>query len=333
MNARLEALTGLRLLDPALLLLALLVPLLLWLRRRRGAPAVRFAPGLLLDPGLPRSLRQRVVWLPAAFQALALVLAVVALARPVRRDRLPIETEGIDILLCLDVSSSMAARDMDPERSRLDLARETAAQFVAARPDDRIGLIPFARYPDVLCPLTLDHAAVARLLAGLERVEPDGPEDATGIGTAVARAAQVLRGSRAKSKVVILLTDGEENVATAETPEEIGPLVAARLCEDAGVRVYTIAAGIGRRDPAGRLVPLDTAAVRRLATRTGGAFYEARDAGALAAVYAAIDRLEKVQLPEPRWRIEERFLPFLAAALALLAAGALLEGTVLRVLP
>jgi len=333
MNARLEALTGLMLLDPALLLFALAIPLLLWLRRRRGMPALRFAPAPLLEPGLPHSWRQRLVPLPRALQVLALLLAVLALARPVRRDRLPIHTEGIDIFLCLDVSSSMAARDMDPERSRLDLARETAAQFVTARPDDRIGLILFARYPDVLCPLTLDHGAVGRLLAGLQHVEPDGPEDATGIGTAVARAAQVLRASRARSRIVILLTVGEKNAATAETPEEIGPLVAARLCEETGVRVYTIVAGIGRRDPAGKLVPLDTAAVRRVATRTGGAFYEARDAGALAAVYEAIDRLERVQLPQPRWRIEERFLPFLAAAVALLVAGRLLEGTLLRVLP
>ena len=268
MNSLLESLTGLMPLDPWLLWVGALVAVAIGVRRWRGAPAVSFAPSPFVDR-VPRSWRVRLLPLPRVLEALGLLLVVFALARPVHRVELPREAEGIDILLCLDVSSSMAADDMDQRRTRLQVAKDAAAQFIAGRPDDRIGLVGFARYPDLLCPLTLDHRALERFLAEMELVESDGLEDRTGIGTAVARAAQVLRGSLAKSKVVILLTDGEENVATAETPDEIGPLLAGRLCEELRVRVYTIAAGIGRRSRSGEFVALDTTQVRRLAERTG----------------------------------------------------------------
>ena len=124
-------------------------------------------------------------------------------------------------------------------------------------PDDRIGLVCFARYPDLKCPLTLDHRALGEILDEVTTVESDGPEDATGIGTAVARAAQVLQRGIGESRVVILLTDGEENVATTRTPDEIAPLYAAQLCVELGVKVYAIAAGSGgprsqrKLDPSG----------------------------------------------------------------------------------
>ena len=334
MNAALESMTGLILLHPWMLLLALLVPAALWLRGRRGTPAVSFAPRpLIVAPSLPRSWRMRLLPLPRVFQVLGLLLVVLALARPVHRVQLPLETQGIDILLCLDVSSSMSSKDMDPQRTRLDVAKAAAAQFIAGRPDDRIGLISFARYPDLLCPLTLDHRALEQFLAEVAMVEPNGVEDQTGIGTAIARAAHVLRGSLAPSKVVILLTDGEENVATAQTPEEIGPLRAARMCESLGVRVYTIAAGIGRRTPSGAWIAVDTTQVQQLAEQTGGVFFAARDAGAIGVVYATIDGMEKVEFAEPRFEFVERFLPFVLTAVALVLAGVLLQSTWLRVLP
>jgi Ca-activated chloride channel family protein len=349
MSEMLESLTGLVLLDPWMLLLALLVPAALVVRRWRGAPTVRFAPGAFLDGefvpndeasprpprrrGLPASWRVRLLRLPRGLQVLGLLCAIVALARPVERTPLPFRTEGIDILLCLDVSSSMTANDLDPRRTRLDVARDAAARFITGRPDDRIGLVCFARYPDLRCPLTLDHDALKAILSDVTTVESESPEDATGIGTAVARAAQVLRGSQAKSKVVILLTDGEENVATAQTDGEIAPVHAGQLCEHLGVRVYAIAAGIGSPAPRGGWIEIDTRQIERLARRTGGVFYEARDAGAVADVYARIDELEKVELEEPRYRIEERFLPFLLAAVGLLLASRVLGSTVLEVLP
>lgn len=319
---------------PMALALALLVPLALARARRRGPPAARFAPAALLarEP-LPATWRTRLAALPDALAAAGLLLAIVALARPVARVPLPPRAEGVDVLVCLDVSSSMTSRDMDARRTRLDLAKEAAARFVAGRPQDRIGLVTFARYPDVVCPPTLDHAALARMLARVETVPGDGPEDATGLGAAVARAAQVLAGGRARSKVVVLLTDGEENVATARTPREIAPVHAAQLCERLGVRVHAIAAGVGRRDAQGRWVALDTSALVALADRTGGAFFEARDARAIAAVYAAIDELETVTFEDPRHATEERFVPWLVAGLGLLALGETLRRTRLEVLP
>jgi Ca-activated chloride channel family protein len=317
---------------PWWLLLALLVPLALWLRRHRGAPAVLFAPGAFLER-LAGSWRVRLLPLPWLLLAAGLSLAVVALARPVEHVPLPRETEGIDIMLCLDTSSSMTGTDMDPQRTRLDVAKDAAARFVAGRPDDRIGLVCFARFPDLRCPPTPDHDALRDFLSAVAPVAGDGLEDATGIGTAVARAAQVLRGSPARSKVVILLTDGEENVATADKPDEIAPVHAGQLCRELGVRVYAIAAGLGSRSPTGVWTEIDTTQVRRLAATAGGRFFEARDADAVAGVYAEIDELERVAFEEPRTIVEERFLPFLAAAVVLLLAGRLLQSSLLAVMP
>lgn len=314
--------------QPWFLLLALLVPLALW--KRRPGPAVLFAPSA---EGLPRSWRARLAPLPRVLQVVGLALVVYALARPVRRIPLPHTTEGIDIMLCLDTSSSMTTNDLDPTRSRLDVAKAAAARFVAGRPDDRFGIVAFARYPDLRCPPTLDHDALQEFVKGIEQVRGDGPEDATGIGTAVARAAQVLGGGAAKSRVVILLTDGEENVATMQSPKEIAPVHAGQLCRRLGVRVYAIAAGLGKRNRAGEWVELDTRQVRWLAEKTGGRFFQARDAGAVEGVYREIAALERVEFEEPRTRTVEAFLPFLGIALVLLAAGRFLEKTALAVMP
>ncbi len=345
MRSLFETLTGLFLLDPWMLLWALLVPAALLSRWYRGSPAVRFAPGEFLlrvtgqfsetgiDRGVPSPWRVRLLPLPRLLQVLGLLLLVLALARPARLEPLPLKTEGIDILLCLDVSSSMSADDMDFRRTRLEVAADAAERFIDGRPDDRIGLVSFARYPDLLCPPTLDHAALVEILRDVTMVESDGPEDATGIGAAVARAAQILAAGPAESRVVILLTDGEENVASAEAPEEIAPLHAAQLCQDLRVRVYTIVAGVGRADRQGGFVPLDTRQVQQLAERTGARFYQAANAGAVTSVYADIDLLEKVEIEEPRFRVEERFLPFLLAAVALLLAGRGLQSSLFEVLP
>lgn len=332
MNAWFEALTGCVLLEPWWLLLALLLPTALLRARRRGEPSVTFAPGPVADD-LPRSWRSRLVRLPEACTALGLASLLTALARPVERVELPLATRGIDIVLCLDASSSMAANDMAPQRTRLDLARDAAIRFVRDRPGDRIGLVRFARFPDVLCPPTLDHPALERFLTELGPVEADSGEDLTGIGTAVGRAAQVLHHGLARSKVVVLLTDGEENVATEETPEEIGPLAAARLCEELGVRVYSIAAGIGKRAADGQLTPLDTSQIRALAERTGGRFFAARDAAAIADVYATIDGLEQTEFEEPRYELLERFLPWLCVGALLVLLARLARATVFEVLP
>jgi len=326
---------GLALLHPAMLLLALLVPLAWLAARRRRPPALALAPlSLEAGPGepaaLPRSWRTRMAWLPAALHGAALVLCAVALARPVRAVAEPARAEGADLLLCLDLSSSMSARDLGSDRTRLEVARDAAARFLRGRAGDRIGLVGFARWPELLCPPTTDHAALEGILRAVRPVEPDGPEDATGIGAAAARAAEALAAGGGPSRVAILLTDGEENVATGGGDGTIPPAQAAQLCRVLGVRVHAVVAG--GASAAGR-PPVDTGPVRRLAERTGGRFFEARDAGAVDAVYALVSELEKSGREEPRLVLEERFQPFLALAIALLLGGRLLGATLLRVLP
>jgi Ca-activated chloride channel family protein len=334
MSALLTRLTGYTLANPGWLWLLALLPLGLWLRARRGTSAVPLgAAALLIEEGLPHTLRQRLLWLPRTLQVTGLCLLIVALARPVERVEEPRETEGIDLLLVLDLSSSMTANDLDPGRTRLEVAKEAAARFIRMRPDDRVGLVTFARFPDVRCPLTLDHEALLEILASVQLVTSDGPEDATGIGAAVAHAARVLESSGARSRVVVLLTDGEENVALAGKPRAIAPVHAAQLCEQLGVRVYSIAAGVGRRDPSGAMIRLDTRAVRALAQRTGGTFHAAVDAANLSAIYERIDALERAPTPDPEFRTEDRHQGFLIAGLLLLVLGGVLRTTWLEVLP
>lgn len=328
---------GWRFEQPAWFLLLLLLPLLLaarWTRR----PAVAFAGAPLLhgQPGAPalrRSLRQRFAGLPRALELAALALVVGALARPVQRLPLPPERQGLDVLLCLDASSSMAATDLGDGRTRHEVAVDVAAAFVQQRADDRTGFLTFARYADLRCPPTLDHEAAAELLRGVAMVGKDSPEDATGIGGALALAATVLSRSPGHSKVVVLLTDGEENVATSATPAEIAPLHAGQLCAQFGVRVHGIVVGQGNQKPDGRFVPLDTTAVRQVAETTGGRFFVARDATALAQVYREIDALEKVAFAEPRVLVREWFPALAGLALLLIAVGAWVARRIAEVLP
>jgi len=331
-NAWFETVTGLHLLRPwwggaALLAAAVLAALLVLRNRRRQSLAATFAPGVLVASApLPRTWRARLIALPVALQALSLGSAFVALGQPVHRVELPAVRTGLDVVLCLDVSSSMAARDA-AGTDRLTAARGAAATFVAARADDRIGLIAFARYPDLVCPPTLDHLALERMLGALQHVAADGPEDATGIGTAVARAVQVLTDSPSAERVVILVTDGEENVAAASSPDEIGPLQAAQLAVANGVRVHSLAVGGGEAG-----AEVDTGQIEELATRTGGRFFRVADAAAMVTVYREIDRLERTPFVEPRFRFEPRHAPFVGLALLLAALATLLRRTWLEVI-
>ena len=319
--------------EPWLLAAAAAVGVVAVLARRRTPPPLRCAPAAFLAgaPPLPASWRLRLRRLPELLEVVGLLALVVALARPVRRAPLPLTRAGIDLALCLDVSSSMRRRDLDPARTRLEVARDAALAFVAGRPDDRIGLIAFARHADVRCPPTLDHAALSELLRRIEPVEADGPEDATGLGVAVARAAAMLAGPGASSrpsppsKVALLFTDGEENVALGQSEDEIAPLAAAQLCASRGVRVDAIVAGDSSA--------LDTAPLRRLTERSRGRFFVAKDAGALADVVASIDALERSPFEEPRFRMEDAAGAWMVAALLLFGRGRLLRATAWRVAP
>lgn len=305
--------------------LALLVFALLLLARRSlaPAPAAAWLP-LLEGVRLPRSWRERLVPWPARLERLALLLLLIAALRPAERVAVPLPIEGIDFAICLDRSSSMAASDAGGGRTRLAAAQSALRDLLDRRPEDRVALVAFARWPDVLSPLTRDHAAIAESLAAIETVPPDSVEDATGIGTALARCAKLLAGSDAASRVVILLTDGEENVASAETQEEIAPLHAAQWCAARSIRLHAIVSGPEA---------LDTRQVRAAALATGGDFFRAQDGAGVAAVCHAIDQLERSRRSDVHWRHVERSGPLLLgvlgcwiAALLLLVAGAVVGG-------
>lgn len=307
-------------LPAALWLLPLaLVPLVL---ARRGRGAILHAPErLAAEVAREHRLDAVLRFVPPALASLSAAAWILALAQPIERVPQDDGVRGIDIVLCIDTSSSMAALDLDPARSRLEVARAAAERFIRDRSREAIGLVRFARFPDLACPTTRDHEALRELLIAMLAVEADGPEDRTGIGSAIALGARALRRSDARSRVLVLLTDGEENVATAATPDEIGPARAGALCRELGIRTYAIAVGRGKRDASGSWLPLDTKQLEGVARETGGAFFAAADANALDAIYARIDKLETQRLEEERFatRDAHQGATLLALILALLA--------------
>ncbi|MBL8723930.1 MAG: VWA domain-containing protein [Planctomycetes bacterium] len=319
---------GYTLLDPWLLLLApagLLAWLWRWSRPRAALPTA--AVSLFAD--LPRTVRQRLAFLPLLAKVLAALVLSVALARPVLREVAPNRQQGIDIVLVVDISSSMQIDDMDREVSvrRIDAARQRAEAFAAARPHDRIAFVTFARYAELRCPPTLDNRALGAFLRSLDTVESGCEIDATAVGTGLAKAVGVLQKSSAKSKVVVMLTDGENNVA------DILPADAAKLAADAGVRVHAIGLGNGTPTLLGGFQPLEFTELRGIAEHTGGEFFQPKSDRDLAAVYQRIDELEKTELEDPRYRLTDVYAWPLAAGLLLLGAALLLETLWLRRVP
>jgi Ca-activated chloride channel family protein len=315
------------LLDPWFLLAvpaALLAILWRW-RRPRAALATA---STALFAGLPPTLRQRLCWLPQAGRLLAAICLGVAMARPVQREVMPIREDGVDIVLLVDTSSSMQIPDMDESEQlrRMDAARTRAEEFASRRTHDRVGFVAFARYAELRCPPTLDERALSAFLRAVDTV-PQGSElDGTAIGTALAKAAQVLGKSQAKSRVAVLLTDGENTV------HDILPADGARLCKDAGVRVHTIGLGNGTPTPFG-FRPLDFSDLRSVAEATGGSFFQPRSDSDLAEVYARIDQLEKTELEDPRYRTIDRFEWPLGAGLLLLLLALLSDALLFRRVP
>ena len=288
-----------------LLLIPVAVLLFLHGRSRRGR-----AHGLV--PVLPgarivRSWRQRLMPVTGVLHLLALCLAIAALARPLRSNvEREIVSAGVDIALVIDRSGSMRFEDLERGKSRLDVVKEVVADFAERRMTDErgaadnVGLITFAHYPQMLCPFTLDVDALRGFLDGVELVRRR-EEDGTAIGVALAKAVALLRESDAKSKVVVLLTDGENNVP------DIPPLSAGELAAEEGVRVYTIyaARNLFKFDAVrGAYVATadqhDTTELRHIAELTGGRFYQARDRDGLEGIYAEIEVLERTERRERR---------------------------------
>ena len=327
---------GWTLASPAWLLLLLLLPVgWLWSRRRRRRALV--LPALATAGDLPRTWRERLRAAPEILRAIAFVLGVMALARPQQLEAgRPVTTSGVDIILALDASGSMKAEDFQP-RNRLEVAKQAAIEFVGDRPSDRIGLVSFAGQAVTQAPLTLDHEAVE---GAIGRVQIGALAEGTAIGTALATAVNRLRPSDARSRVVILLTDGVNNAG------QIDPLTAAETARALGVRVYTIGVGTTGEAPYlledprfGRryvrvVVRIDEDVLRDISGRTGGRYYRATDPQALAAVYHEIDRLERSPLSGRRPVVRlDRYLWLLLPALGGVILEGILRGTLFRRLP
>jgi len=269
------------------------------------------------------------------FRVLAIVFLVLAVARPQSSNsRRDVTTEGIDIVMSLDISSSMLARDFEPDR--LEAAKEVAVNFISGREDDKIGLVIFSGESFTQCPLTTDHAVLINLF---NDIQSGMIEDGTAIGLGLANAVNRLKDSKSKSKVVILLTDGVNNQG------EIAPITAAELAKTFGIRVYTIgigtmgmapypiqtAFGISMRNMP---VKIDEEVLQQIADMTGGQYFRATDNNKLKAIYEQIDKLEKSKIEVKQYitKSEEYLIFALLAALFLLLEIAL-RNSILRNIP
>lgn len=266
-------------------------------------------------------------WLPICLYVLALCLMVIALARPVRLDRtiLP-PTEGVDIMMVLDVSASMQNRDFYP--NRFIAAQQTANRFIEKRLNDRIGLVAFARVAMLQSPLTLDHDALQEYISALYLgiVDPN----LTAIGDALGVAANHLKDSKAKSKVIILLTDGDSNAGTIE------PLMAAKAAAAYNIRIYTIgtASTPGDTPYSNREDEINEGLLMEIAQSTGGKFYRAKNETELEQIYDTINKLEKTEFaPSSSINRTDFYAPLLFAALACLLLAVILEKVFLIKVP
>lgn len=327
--------------NPLLLWLLAALPLFALLRGRTGPAAALLYPSADLVRPVAHAVRARAGRARATLRLLALALLVVALARPQQGlGTAEVETSGIDIVLAIDVSGSMRALDfeLDGQRAdRLEVVKSVVRRFVDARRDDRIGIVGFAGRPYLVSPLTLDHDWLAQ---NLERVRIGLIEDGTAVGSAIAASVNRLREQKAKSKVVILLTDGVSNAGKVE------PLTAAEAARALGIKVYTIAAGtqgeapmpvtdrFGNERVVMAAVEVDEKTLRAVAERTGGAFFRATDTRTLEDIYAQIDRLERTAETVKRYEeYRELYRWPLLLGMLVLALELLLAETRLRSLP
>jgi Ca-activated chloride channel family protein len=311
------------------LFLLLLIPLLVWryLRRiRQGQGSLQYASTVSLE-GVRPAWTVRIRHVLFGISMLALALAVIAMARPRKGTRSEeVLTEGVDIIIALDASGSMAAEDFEP-RNRFFVAKMVVERFVEDLRHDRMGLVVFAARAFTRCPLTLDYGVLRNVV---ENAELGTIEDGTAIGTALATCLNRLRGSKAKSKVIILVTDGVNNRG------EIQPMDAAQIARTLGVKVYTVgvgSSGIARvpvDDPVyGRIyadlqVEIDEESLKQIAKITNGLYYRATDRPSLEKIFEDIGRLEKTKIKVKTYtHYDERFLDFLFPALALVLLGTL----------
>jgi len=327
---------------PYFLLLLLLLPLLAWLKGRRGQPPAFLYSAVRLVEGLTRARRSRAGAFLAALRWLVLAAFIVALAQPrLMKSTTTVKASGIDIVVALDMSGTMTAEDFTvggQRVNRLEMARLVLKRFIDQRPNDRIGLVVFGTQAYIATPLTLDHDF---LQANLDRFEIGTINaDHTAIGDALSTALNRLRELKSKSKIIILMTDGQNNIGKAD------PLVAAQAAQALGVKVYTIGVGtqgqapVPVRDVFGRKayqmqpVDIDEDTLQKIAGQTGGKYYRADNAERFRQIYAEIDKLEKTEAVINKFAQFDELFPWLVSCgLALLLVEVVLGQTVFRRLP
>ncbi|MDZ7774069.1 MAG: VWA domain-containing protein [Balneolaceae bacterium] len=316
-------------------LLLLLVPLIglhLWRRFRRRRPSLTFSDTSSLK-GLPGNWRVYGTWIPPLLQWAAVALVIMGLARPqLQNTTVERNAEGIDIVMSLDISTSMKAEDLKP--NRFEAARQVATDFIDKRISDRIGLVVFARKSFTVVPPTLDYSLLKQLLG---EVEMGVIEDGTAIGMGIATAVNRLKESQAESKVVILLTDGQNNSG------EIDPVTAADLATTYDIKIYTIGAGtrgtapypvqdpiFGKRYQNVK-VDIDEEMLTQIADMTGGRYFRATDTDSLQQIYNEIDELERTEIEEIIYTDYQDLYPrFLLPAFLLLVAAVVTDKIVFR---
>jgi Ca-activated chloride channel family protein len=320
--------------DPHFLYLLLIVPAIIafYVLKQRKAYASLRLPGLNPLDKSGTTIRNYLQHLLFAIRMIAVLLLIFVLARPQSTDKFQdVSTEGIDIILTLDISGSMLARDFKPDR--LEASKNVATEFISGRPYDRIGLVVFSGESFTQCPLTTDHAVLINLL---REIQSGMIEDGTAIGMGLANAVNRIKDSEAKSKVIILLTDGINNRG------EIAPGTAAGIAKTFGIRVYTIGVGTQGMAPYPVQTPfgtqyqnmpveIDEAILKDIAQTTGGRYFRATDNNKLVQVYGEIDKLEKSKIDVKQFtRKNEKYLIPGLIAFCLLAVEIFIRYTVLR---
>jgi Ca-activated chloride channel family protein len=320
-----------------LYLLSLLIPLVVWyiLKVRKKQASLQVSAMQAFNTSKATTWKVYARHLPFVLRMVAVALVIVILARPQSTNSWENRnTEGIDIMLVMDVSGSMLAEDLKP--NRLEASKNVAASFINGRPNDNIGLVVFSGESFTQCPLTTDHAVLLNLF---KDIRSGMIQDGTAIGLGLANAVSRIKDSQAKSRVIILLTDGSNNMG------EIAPVTAAEIASTFGIRVYTV--GVGTRGEAPypfqtpfgiqyRNVPvdIDEPALQQIASATGGQYFRATDNSSLKAIYEEIDRMEKTKISVQQYsKKQEEYKPLALYLFAILLLELLLRNTLLRNIP
>ena len=320
-----------------LYLLLLLIPLVAWYfyKLRKSQASLQVSSAEAFEAPGATSWRVYLRHVPFVLRMVAIAVLIVVLARPQSTNSWQNSTtEGIDIVMAIDISTSMLAEDLKP--NRLEAAKDVAASFINGRPNDNIGLVVFAAESFTQCPLTTDHGVLLNLF---KDIQPGIIQDGTAIGVGLANAVSRIKDSQAKSKVIILLTDGVNNTG------QVAPVTAAEIAKTFGIRVYTI--GVGTQGEAPYPIPtafgvqyqnipveIDEQILKQIASTTGGQYFRAMDNASLKEIYSEIDQMEKTKISVQEFsKKQEEYKNWALLAFVLLLVEVLLRNTVLRNIP